>query len=316
MGSSAPRRLPPRGFLGLALVALAWPANWLLPGLRTHLLFFPLWLGYVLFLDGWIERRDGSSPCTRARRGFVWLFLISVPLWWLFEAANRLLGNWEYLGRERFGEVEYVLLCSLAFSTVAPAVLVSAEWARGFGWIERLGRGPRLAPGSVRSRGARALCAGLFAVGLALAACCLRWPLRCYPLLWVAGVFLLEPLVFARGGRSLLCHVARGDWRPWIALWTGALVCGFFWEFWNVHSYPKWIYHIPVSSIPGVNSPKLFEMPLLGYLGYWPFALVVYQWKELWLAEPELLNGSAGCRPRLASQRGSDAQRQAPEIHA
>ncbi|NOT29755.1 MAG: hypothetical protein HOP15_04815 [Planctomycetes bacterium] len=313
MGSSPPRRLPPRGFLGLALIALAWPANWLLPGLRTHLLFLPLWLGYVLFLDGWIERRDGSSPCTRARRGFVGLFLISVPLWWLFEAANRRLGNWEYLGRERFGEVEYTLLCSLAFSTVVPAVLVSAEWARGFGWVERLGRGPRLAPSSARSRagsarsgGGRALCVGLFAAGLALLAGCLRWPLSCYPLLWVAGVFLLEPLLLARGRRSLLFHVTRGDWRPWIALWTGGLVCGFFWELWNVHSYPKWIYHIPASSIPGVNGPKLFEMPLLGYLGYWPFALVVYQWKELWLSEPELLvNGSGGCD-----------QRQAPEIHA
>jgi hypothetical protein len=30
-------------------------------------------------------------------------------------------------------------------------------------------------------------------------------------------------------------------------------------------------------------------MPLLGYLGYLPFALAVYQWKELWLREPELL---------------------------
>jgi hypothetical protein len=297
MGPARSRRLPPRAWLGLALVALAWPANWFLPGLRTHVLFFPLWLGYVLFLDGWIERRDGTSPWLRAPRACLAQFLVSVPLWWLFEAANRLLGNWEYLGRERFSDLAYALLGSLSFSTVVPAVLVSAEWARGLRWIERRGRGPRLAP-------SRLLHAGLLVAGLVCLACLLRWPLTCYPLVWVAGVFLLEPLVAARGGRGLLRHPAEGDWRPWLALWTGGLLCGFFWELWNVYSYPKWIYHIPPSPLPGVNGPKLFEMPLAGYLGYWPFALVVYQWKELWLGEPEL----------LVRDCADASQRQAPAI--
>ena len=282
MASTAARRLPVRGWLGLVLIALAWPANWYLPGLRTQVLFFPLWLGYVLFLDAWIERRDGTSPWARSRRGLAVMFVVSIPLWWVFEAANERLHNWEYLGREHFSDLEYALLGSLSFSTVVPAVLASAEWARGLGWIERRGRGPRIAP-------TRARLALFFAVGLVLLACLLRLPERCYPLLWVAGVFLLEPLVHARGGRGLLRDIAHGDWRPWIALWTGGLLCGFFWELWNVRSYPKWIYHIPPSPIPGVNGPKLFEMPLLGYLGYLPFALEVYLWKELWLVEPELL---------------------------
>ena len=34
---------------------------------------------------------------------------------------------------------------------------------------------------------------------------------------------------------------------------------------------PKWVYHIPY-----VGEPKLFEMPVLGYGGYLPFALEVY----------------------------------------
>ena len=72
-----------------------------------------------------------------------------------------------------------------------------------------------------------------------------------------------------------------------LALWIGGLLCGFFWELWNSRSYPQWIYHTP-----GVVGPKLFEMPLPGYLGYLPFALEVYLWKELWLGEPELLVNS------------------------
>ena len=41
--------------------------------------------------------------------------------------------------------------------------------------------------------------------------------------------------------------------------------------------------------MPDLAGPRLFEMPLGGYLGYLPFALEVYLWKELWLREPELL---------------------------
>jgi hypothetical protein len=258
-------------------LAASWAGNWGLAGLRTHLLFFPQWLGYVLFVDGTIERRDGSSPWTRSPRAFRALFALSVPLWWLFEAANERLANWRYLGREHFSDLEYALLASLSFSTVVPAVLVSAEWARGWSWIRRLGPGP-----SVRPTGAFLLAST--GLGLALLAATLTWPRACYPGIWIAGVFLLEPLVILRGRRGLSHDLARGDWRPWLALWTGGLLCGFLWELWNAHAHPKWIYHTP-----GVAGPKLFEMPLLGYLGYLPFALEVYLWKELWLREPELL---------------------------
>jgi hypothetical protein len=47
-----------------------------------------------------------------------------------------------------------------------------------------------------------------------------------------------------------------------------ALVCGGFWEMWNSHSSPKWIY-----TVPGVDCWHVFKMPLLGYAGYLPFGL-------------------------------------------
>src|SRR6267154_2126895 len=64
----------PQGCLGLLLIAICWPLNWTLPGMRTAYLFFPLWLGYVLVVDGLVERRTGSSLWTRSRRDFVLLF--------------------------------------------------------------------------------------------------------------------------------------------------------------------------------------------------------------------------------------------------
>ena len=62
---------------------------------------------------------------------------------------------------------------------------------------------------------------------------------------------------------SLLSRLSASDF-PALA----ALICGFFWEMWNQYSYPKWEY-----SIPYVQRFQIFEMPLLGYLGYLPFGL-------------------------------------------
>lgn len=66
-------------------------------------------------------------------------------------------------------------------------------------------------------------------------------------------------------------YTVNKDWRPIIALALGCLMCGFFWEMWNYYSYPKWIYHLPL-----VNFMHVFEMPVLGYIGYIPFSLELF----------------------------------------
>ncbi|MDQ3792614.1 MAG: hypothetical protein M3341_08230, partial [Actinomycetota bacterium] len=128
------------------LIALAWPLNWGLSGLRTHLLFFPLWLGYALLVDALVLRRRDTSILTRSPKGFALLFACSAPAWWLFEAFNMRTQNWEYLGGDRFGPLAYFLLTSLSFSTVMPAVFETAELVRSGGWMRRLSGGPRLRP--------------------------------------------------------------------------------------------------------------------------------------------------------------------------
>lgn len=256
--------LPFRGWAGLALVALFWPLNWLLPGLRTQWCFFPLWLGYCLAVDGLALGRRGTSLLQRSPRTYAALFAISVPLWWLFEAVNLRARNWRYLGREQLSAVEYALFASLSFSTVVPAVLGTAELVAGCGFLGRLRSGPRVCRGP---RTAVSLfTAGLVALGLLLA-----WPRYCYPLVWVSFYLLFEAANLWAGNRSLVEWVRQGDWRPVAALATGVLVCGFFWELWNWRSYPKWVY-----TVPGFERPRLFEMPLAGYLGYIPFAFELF----------------------------------------
>ena len=76
-----------------------------------------------------------------------------------------------------------------------------------------------------------------------------------------------------------------GRQRPVVALALGALVCGFFWEMWNVYAYPKWVYRTP-----GVQFWHVFEMPLLGYVGYPPFALELFALLHLVSGRRRVLN--------------------------
>lgn len=271
-----------QGWVGGVLIAIAWPLNWGLEGLRTHLLFFPLWLGYCWVVDAWTLRRTGTSPMVRGWRRY-WLgYLVSMPLWWLFELFNLRLGNWEYIGREAFSDLEYFLLASLSFSTVLPAVLGTSELVRSWGWVERMGRGPRV-EASARNR------RGWTLFGAAMLVVLLVWPRQGFPFVWTSLVFLVEPLNARFGRRAFTTHLRYGDWRPWVSLWIGGLICGFFWEFWNAWSHPKWIYHVPY-----VGFGKVFEMPVLGYLGYLPFAMELYLF-EAWIG------GRGG--PRLGPER-------------
>jgi len=261
--------------MGPILVAVCWALNWMLPGVRTSYLFFPLWFGYILMVDALVWRRTGSSLWTRSRKDFVLLFVISAPVWWLFELTNLRTRNWEYLGRELFSPLWFDLLSTISFSTVIPAVFETADLMRSFGWMQRFASGPRIAAIS-------ATFVGLFVVGVATLLAMLVWPKIFYPFAWISLVFTFEPINYWTGRPYFLNELRTGDWRTVVALSVGALVCGFFWEMWNYYSFPKWVYHIP-----GLAFFHIFEMPLLGYGGYVPFALELYALKNfIWPSRP------------------------------
>jgi hypothetical protein len=248
------------GWASLALTAAAWLLNGALTGLRTHLLFFPLWLGYILAADALVFVRRGHSLFTRPWKHALLLFAFSVPVWWLFELINLRTQNWVYLGREQFRAFSYFCFSSLNFSTVIPAVFETVELASTFRWIQRLRNGPRLHADH------RMFAAGGIMLGLLL-----LFPRFFYPFVWLSLFCLIEPLNHRFGISSLWNFWERGDWRPATALGIGSLICGFFWEMWNLHSFPKWIYQIPFFGFW-----KVFEMPLFGYLGYPAFALELF----------------------------------------
>jgi hypothetical protein len=88
------------------------------------------------------------------------------------------------------------------------------------------------------------------------------------PLVWIAYLLLLEPLNYLRGAPSWLAALERGDVSLLLSLLASGLLCGLLWEFWNYWALTRWTY-----TVPYFGDVKLFEMPLLGYLGFPPFAL-------------------------------------------
>ncbi len=257
-------RLPRHGWLGLLLVLVFWALNWGLDGLRTQWGFSGLWLGYCLLVDGLVYARKGSSLLSRSWRAYLLMFAVSACAWWVFEVINWRTENWWYDGRQYFSDLQYFLLASASFATVMPAVFGTAELYGTAGWLVSMRKGPLIRP----SRGVlrRSVMTGLVMLGLLL-----LWPRYFFPLVWISLYFILEPLNAHLGYRSLANDTARGDWRPVVALWLGGLTCGLLWEMWNYYSYPKWLYRVPF-----VDFWRVFEMPLLGYGGYMPFALELF----------------------------------------
>ncbi|HKJ90721.1 MAG TPA: hypothetical protein VJ960_06275 [Oceanipulchritudo sp.] len=251
---------PLYGYAGLVLVGICWSLSWSLEGVRTHLLFFPQWLGYCLVVEALVQLRTGTSLMARSRKWYAALFLLSVPVWWLFEGLNQFTQNWIYLGREHFSDWAYFLYASMCFSTVIPAVFSTAELVASFRWTCSL----------KRWRGFRLDRCGLWllhAAGWGMLLLMIVFPELFFPLLWLSVFFILDPLNALRGRLSLIRIAASGELRPLVILGAGALVCGFFWELWNLYAYPKWIYDIPYLEVMHV-----FEMPLAGYGGYIPFS--------------------------------------------
>jgi len=255
---------PTHGWIGVGLVVIFWSLNWALPGLRTHWAFFPLWLGYCLTMDALVLKRTGTSLLARSGPRYLGLFLVSAPSWWLFELINLRTQNWVYLGAEAFAPLSYGFWTTLSFSTVLPAVLGSVELLASFRFVSRLPRGPRLVP-------SRRVTIALFAAGWIMLALMLAWPRLFFPFAWLSVYFIIEPLNVWLGNRSLAEWTRLPDWRPVYALWLGVLLTAFFWEMWNFLSFPKWIYRLPCG-----DGPHLFEMTLLGYGGYLPFALELH----------------------------------------
>lgn len=258
--------MPCWGWGALASLLVCWTLAWTRldwPGAIHSFTFAPLWVSYVMLVNAFTYRRTGTCLLLHHPLYLLALFPASALFWWYFEYLNRFVQNWYYSGIDEFTALRYSIQATVAFSTVLPAVVSTMELMKSFPILR-----PKVRPVTV-IEGKRKLFAGL----LLLLACFSLiavpiWPDYLFPLVWLVPAVILECLLLLADMETVWSRLRDGDWHPAILSMLAALVCGVLWEMWNYHSMPKWLY-----SIPFVGRFKVFEMPLLGYLGYLPFGL-------------------------------------------
>lgn len=247
------------------------------------------WTGFILFADAVVFRARGHSWMRTSPREFAAMALASIPLWLVFEAYNLRLRNWYYAGLPENPVARYAGY-AWAFATISPAIFEAAELIatiRGRedknSSVPALAAPPALpsAPPALQSaqpalRSARPAPPALPSALPALGALMLISPFVVPPVIanylaasvWLGFVFLLDPINARFGGESITADWAAGRTDRLINLLAAGFLCGVLWEFWNYWAGAKWHYTVPI--LPSV---KIFEMPVLGYLGFPPFAV-------------------------------------------
>ncbi len=252
------------GYVGIALVLLV-QLNFFLSVQPFAEWYIPIvWYGYILFVDSLIYKIKSDSLISRHKKEFVFMLLISIPFWSLFEFYNIFTHSWVYYNYEW-----YVHLFD--FSTIMPAILETFMLFRAMKIFSRFDVRKKaiIKHKSIRLRYVRIL---TFFGGI-IVLLPFIYPSIGFPIMWIGLFLLLDPLNYLLKKESLVAKVARGHKSTVIQLFLAGLVMGFFWEGWNYFALPKWVYTLPAYIAPGI---RLFEMPLFGYLGYLPFAAEVF----------------------------------------
>jgi len=240
------------------------------------------WYPTLVILDEVVVLLGGESLLARPREVAVMLWWSAV-IWLLFEVINFRLRDWYYVFLPA-SRLERWLGITVSLATVVPAVLLPERI------LDRLGvwRVLRLRSFTLEPRHLEI--AGW--VGWGLLAAVLALPRYLYPLTWGAVWLIAEPLLYRRDPEhSLFADIARGSWGRIARLMAAGLFAGVLWESFNAMARGRWIY-----TVPFLEHLKIFEMPLVGFLGFPFFALEVWSLYHLLVPHTtrRTLLGSAG----------------------
>jgi hypothetical protein len=230
-----------------------------------------VWTGYILAADAVVWSRAGRSLLHGGGWRVVGMFALSAPFWWAFEVANWRLENWRYVGADIFAGSVQMPLKTLSFLFVLPALAESRDLLRSF---VRFPHPPAIPLPSWTAT-------ALIVFGLACVPLLYLFPDQAFPLVWLAPLAVLDAVADLRGRPSILDLVRRGRAGPVLLLAVAGLGTGILWELWNWGALPFWQYRIPY-----VGFWPVFEMPILGYLGYPPFILAADAFWRLFTGGP------------------------------
>ena len=222
------------------------------------------WWSYIFLLDGLVSRRRGSSLLTTRRTCLPSILLWSITFWYFFELLNLRYQNWYYVGVFGIGsEVDLVrgtVFGTAAFATVFMGLFETYDALTAYGLFEKVTLRPR--------RFAPSVTFAVQAVGAIMVTLSLTFSYYLAPLVWGSVSLLIDPWNYRRGARSILADVESGNLGVPLRLLLAGLACGLVWESFNVLAPQKWLY-----TVRGLEELKLFEMPVLGFVGFPALAL-------------------------------------------
>ncbi len=252
------------GVLGILMILFAEVNFFLKIEPFAFYYFIIIWLGYILVVDAIVFRLRKDSLLMKRRWQLVGMFFLSAIIWWIFEFVNLRVGNWNY-GIEGIAGLTGGLRKTIYFSTVLPAIFETTELIRSIHLFDKI----KLYKKFKITKNFLHVMIGLGVICFILP---LIWPGLFFPLIWLCFFFLLDPINYLHKQPSIIQHLKDRKLVVPLSLLAAGIICGFFWEFWNYYAVTKWVYDLPWF----VSWFKIFEMPILGYLGYFPFAFELY----------------------------------------
>jgi hypothetical protein len=271
-------------------IVLLW-GHFSQPKIVLNWIWIPVFWGYTLLMDGWLYVRTGGK--SMIKNNIKEVFAIGVSAmggWMLFEYLNYFVEeNWIYPCGDMIPDDEFLLYAIVGSSGLIPVIFVIYRLLNTFPNIKnKYANGPKVSLKPWFSNlFLLILLAGMFAISF--------YPNQLFGLLWVAPVAILAIVLSKVGLWTPFTGLKDGNWGPLVKYTLCYLIYGVSLECINYFSFQHladgeitgftpalWTY-----TIPYVSFWHVFEMPLVGYLGYLPFGPYCSVW---WICFAYLLN--------------------------
>lgn len=262
------------------------------PKLLVNWADLPLFWGLTLMLDGWVyARSSGRSIIANYPKAIIGIGVSAVLGWLLFEYLNNyVLESWYYPKGTILPEDEFVIYAVLGSSGLIPPAIEFYALLRTFrGLSAKYTQGPKL----VLASWFQNIILIIAMLSLFFAT---FYPDILFAALWYAPMIMITVILTKCKIWTPFTPVKEGDYSYVILLSLSYFFLGLCLECFNylsathvmgnsnvcgdtfeqigvTYNASYWIY-----SVPFVNRYHLFEMPILGFLGYLPFGIYCAVW--------------------------------------
>lgn len=246
--------------LGVFLISTFLSSLEINPFYKFYYIF--AWYSYIFFVDGIVYNIKRDSLIISRSSDFIFMLFTSAGVWFIFEIANVFLKNWQYImiPWDRF---ERYAGYFISYATVFPALFETSELIES----TEIFKNSKIKIIDIHDKFVKKL----IILGIFIFLLSIIIPNIFFPLIWTAFILIFDPLNYINGNESFIKDLKSGYGYKIYTLFTAGIICGILWELLNYKAGAKWIYNLPY-----LNTPKIFEMPIAGYLGFGFFALECY----------------------------------------